>query len=80
METKKETRTAPGRRFLELTGGGGSLVPSRPDWNLWDRQKSHPAHPATVRLQAAAPGDRGEYEAGSGGVDNSDCTEGGLPA
>ena len=34
MRTKNETRTAPGRRFLELSGGGGSLVPSRPDWNL----------------------------------------------
>ena len=55
---------------MELSGGGGSLVPSRPDWNLCGRQKPHPAHPATVRLQAACAEGWVDYGAGCGGGDN----------
>src|SRR5690554_1858023 len=51
-----ETETASGRRFLELYGGTGIARPHTAGLEPVEETNSHPAHPTTVRLQAARAG------------------------
>jgi hypothetical protein len=55
-----EAIVAPGRRFLELYRSRGRS-PCRNGLGTCGRDASHPAHPATDRLQAAARGDGQQF-------------------
>jgi hypothetical protein len=61
---------ARGAGFWNSTGR--SRTRFRPGSNLWERQSPHPAHPTTVRLQAAVWSDGGRIREVFAGGDKMD--------
>jgi hypothetical protein len=68
LAVSKNMRRKPSRGagFWNVSGGPGSFAPRGENANLWERQNPHPAHPTTVRLQAAARGDGRDCGTGFG--------------